>query len=111
MSQPNSPTNPSSPPSPGNRGDPVVGWIVLIAIGLGVWWLYDRNQQREAQRHREIMREVNWVVTPDGVRMYKTGPNQNVNQRLKEIDKRYRRPIWEDVPEDRSGKGKIIIQP
>jgi hypothetical protein len=111
MSQGNTPSNPAGTANPDKKANPVHGWIVLIAIVLGVWWVYDRNEQREAQRRREIMREVNWVVTPDGVRMYKTDPNQNVNQRLKEIDEKYRRPVWEDVPEDRRGKGKIIIQP
>lgn len=51
------------------------------------------------------------VDTPQGVKLYKTNPYQDVRQRLKEIDERYSRPIWEAVPEDHSGKGGIIIRP
>ncbi len=98
-------------PKPNNKGNSVVGWLVLIGIAVGVCWLYSHSQEREAQRKREIFREVNWVVSDDGVKMYKTSPNQNVDQRLKEINSRYQRPIWENVPEDHSGKGKITISP
>lgn len=91
--------------------NPVVGWGLVGALVLGIGWVCNRNGERDAQRRREIMREVNWVVTKDGVKMYRTYPGQNVTERVKEIDRRYARPIWEDVPEDRSGKGKIIIQP
>ena len=98
-------------PKPNNKGNAVMGWIVLIGIGVGVWWVYNHTQEREAQRKREIFREVNWVVSEDGVKMYKTSPQQNVDQRLKEINSRYQRPIWQNVPEDRSGKGKVIISP
>jgi hypothetical protein len=41
----------------------------------------------------------------------KTSPHQNLDQRFNEINSRYHRPIGENVPEDRSGKGKIIISP
>jgi hypothetical protein len=107
----NLPSTQKEQPKPNNKGNSVIGWLVLIGIGVGVCWIYNHNQEREAQRKREIFREVNWVVSDDGVKMYKTSPNQNVDQRLKEINSRYQRPIWENVPEDRSGKGKIIISP
>jgi hypothetical protein len=111
MSDQNLPSTQKEQPKPINKGNPVIGWLLLIAIGVGVCWVYSQSQEREAQRKREIFREVNWVVSNDGVKMYKTSPNQNVDQRLKEINSRYQRPIWENVPENRSGKGKIIISP
>ena len=98
-------------PSPRNARPGLV-WGAVVAIALGILWVNCCNEEREARRVRETIREVNWVLTPDGgVKAYKTHPNQNVDQRLKEIDERYRRPVWEDVPEDRSGKGVIIIKP
>ena len=111
MSYENLPSTQKEQPKPNNKGNSVVGWLVLIGIGVGVFWLYNHSQEREAQRKREIFREVNWVVSDDGVKMYKTSPQQNLDQRLNDINSRYHRPIWENVPEDRSGKGKIIISP
>jgi hypothetical protein len=111
MSDQNLPSTQKVEPKPNNKGNSVIGWLLLIGIGVGVCWLYNHSQEREAQRKREIFREVNWVVSDDGVKMYKTSPKQDVDQRLKEINARYQRPIWEQVPEDRSGNGKIIISP
>jgi hypothetical protein len=85
--------------------------VILLAIVSGVWWLYDRVQQREAQRRREVMREMHLLVTRDGIKMYKTSPNQNVKGSIKRIDDRYSCPIWADVPEDFSGKGRVSIAP
>src|SRR5260370_42225073 len=111
MSDQNLPSTQKEKPKPNNKGNSVVGWLVLIAIGVGVCCVYNHNQEREAQRKREIFREVNWVISDDGVKMYKTSPNQNLDQRFNEINSRYHRPIWENVPEDRSGKGRITISP
>lgn len=82
MSPLNSSLNPKGMSNPDKKANPVVGWLILIAIGVGIWWVYDRNQK---------------------------GKPKDADHARSELGCHSGR--GEDVPEDRSGKGKIIIQP
>ena len=88
-----------------------LGMAMLFGIPFCVWWVYSENVSRDAQMKRELIRQVNWVVSDNDVKMYKTNQNQNLKNSADQIQNRYNKPIWMHVEEDKSGKGVIVIRP